>query len=94
LSGIPTPWKSPLLTQRSLDVAFQEGLNSLQPGHKHLINIGSVGQPRDGDIRAKYVIWDSVQDTLDIRCVPRRSGSGGQDHRGRPAELHAQRLLG
>jgi diadenosine tetraphosphatase ApaH/serine/threonine PP2A family protein phosphatase len=28
----------------------------LQPGHKYLINVGSVGQPRDGDPRAAFVI--------------------------------------
>jgi diadenosine tetraphosphatase ApaH/serine/threonine PP2A family protein phosphatase len=27
-------------------------------GGKALINIGSVGQPRDGDPRASYVTWD------------------------------------
>jgi diadenosine tetraphosphatase ApaH/serine/threonine PP2A family protein phosphatase len=25
---------------------------------KALINVGSVGQPRDGDTRASYVTWD------------------------------------
>ncbi|HLO36375.1 MAG TPA: hypothetical protein VK194_09845, partial [Candidatus Deferrimicrobium sp.] len=42
-----------------LDVAFQEGLNGLQPEHKHLINIGSVGQPRDGDPRAAWLELDT-----------------------------------
>lgn len=28
------------------------------PGQKVLINVGSVGQPRDGDNRASYVTWD------------------------------------
>ena len=30
---------------------------SLQPNHKYLINVGSVGQPRDGDPRAAFVIY-------------------------------------
>jgi diadenosine tetraphosphatase ApaH/serine/threonine PP2A family protein phosphatase len=78
-----------------MDVAFQEGLNNLQPDHKHLINIGSVGQPRDGDTRAKYVIWDSAQNTLDIRCVPydARAAAAKIIAAGLP-ELHARRLLG
>ena len=78
-----------------LDVSFQEGLNRLQPDHKHLINIGSVGQPRDGDVRAKYVIWDSAQETLDIRCVPydARAAAAKIIAAGLP-ELHARRLLG
>jgi diadenosine tetraphosphatase ApaH/serine/threonine PP2A family protein phosphatase len=25
---------------------------------KHIVNVGSVGQPRDGDNRACYVVWD------------------------------------
>lgn len=78
-----------------LDVAIQEGLNSLRPDHKHLINIGSIGQPRDGDLRAKYVIWDSAQDILDIRCVPYDAQAAAAKiiAAGLP-ELHARRLLG
>ena len=29
-----------------------------EPGHKYLINVGSVGQPRDGDPRASFAIYD------------------------------------
>lgn len=29
-----------------------------EKGQKYVINVGSVGQPRDRDIRACYVIWD------------------------------------
>ncbi len=29
-----------------------------EPGEKYIINCGSVGQPRDGDNRAKYIVWD------------------------------------
>jgi len=35
-----------------------------------IINIGSVGQPRDSNNNAKYVIWDSAQDTLEVRFIP------------------------
>jgi predicted phosphodiesterase len=77
-----------------VEVAFQEGLNRLQADCKHLINIGSVGQPRDGDTRAKYVIWDSAEDTLDIRCVPYDAQAAAAKiiAAGLP-ELHARRLL-
>jgi predicted phosphodiesterase len=37
---------------------------------KALINVGSVGQPRDGDNRAKYVLWDPVKRWVEVRCVP------------------------
>ena len=32
---------------------------TLPPGSKYLVNPGSVGQPRDGDPRAAYAIYDS-----------------------------------
>jgi predicted phosphodiesterase len=41
----------------------------LKPGHRHIVNVGAVGQPRDGDPRAKYVIWDSHKNILEIRRV-------------------------
>ncbi|MEJ2688345.1 MAG: metallophosphoesterase family protein [Deltaproteobacteria bacterium] len=35
-----------------------------------IINIGSVGQPRDGDYSAKYVLYDSEEHSVEIRYVP------------------------
>ncbi len=35
-----------------------------------MINIGSVGQPRDGNNNAKYAIWDEEEKTIEIRYVP------------------------
>lgn len=35
-----------------------------------IVNVGSVGQPRDGNNNAKYVLWDSVSGTVDVRFVP------------------------
>ncbi len=37
----------------------------LSPGRKYFINVGSVGQPRDGDPRASYVIYDPA--TKEVR---------------------------
>jgi diadenosine tetraphosphatase ApaH/serine/threonine PP2A family protein phosphatase len=76
------------------DVPFREGPNRLPADQKHLVNIGSVGQPRDGDPRAKYVIWDSTADTLDIRCVPydARAAAAKIIAAGLP-EQHARRLI-
>ena len=45
------------------------GRRILDPDHKHIVNIGSVGQPRDGDKRAKYAIWSANDHALEIRCV-------------------------
>jgi predicted phosphodiesterase len=46
------------------------GPTYLMPERRYIINIGSVGQPRDGNNNAKYVIWDSSSDTLDVRYIP------------------------
>jgi diadenosine tetraphosphatase ApaH/serine/threonine PP2A family protein phosphatase len=35
------------------------GTYFIERGEKALINIGSVGQPRDGDVRACYVVLDT-----------------------------------
>ncbi len=47
-----------------------QGELALDPEKKYLINVGSVGQPRDGDNQAKYVIWDSSAYCLTVRYVP------------------------
>lgn len=41
----------------------------LQDGLKYFINVGSVGQPRDGDIRASYGIYDSDRNSVTIKRV-------------------------
>ena len=45
------------------------GLTKLQADKKYIINIGSVGQPRDTSNDAKYVIWDSSADIIDVRFI-------------------------
>ena len=39
----------------------------LAPGTKYFINTGSVGQPRDGDSRSSYVIYDTETRTVSFR---------------------------
>jgi diadenosine tetraphosphatase ApaH/serine/threonine PP2A family protein phosphatase len=39
------------------------------PGVNYLVNVGSVGQPRDGDPRAAFGIYDSAESTLVMRRV-------------------------
>ena len=39
----------------------------LMPGKKYLINVGSVGQPRDGDWRSAYCIYDTVANRVILR---------------------------
>lgn len=38
-------------------------------GRKYYINVGSVGQPRDGDSRAAYAIYDLTQNVVELRRV-------------------------
>jgi predicted phosphodiesterase len=42
----------------------------LDPGKKYFVNVGSVGQPRDGDWRAAYVIFDEEKRTIRLRRLP------------------------
>lgn len=42
----------------------------LHPSDRYIINVGSVGQPRDGDNRAKYVVWDTTAQTVQVHRVP------------------------
>ena len=49
---------------------FPEGCIHLPSGRQYIVNAGSVGQPRDGDFRAKYVLWDDRTRCLEIRFVP------------------------
>lgn len=49
--------------------SLPEGCLQLQAERRYLVNAGSVGQPRDGTSKAKYVIWDSTEDTLEVRAI-------------------------
>jgi diadenosine tetraphosphatase ApaH/serine/threonine PP2A family protein phosphatase len=42
----------------------------LETGTAYLINPGSVGQPRDGDARAAYAIYNSQTREVALRRVP------------------------
>jgi len=46
-----------------------EGKLKLDPEKKYIINVGSVGQPRDEIPKAKYVIFDEDDYFLEIRFV-------------------------
>lgn len=49
---------------------FGRGVTRLNADTRYIVNVGSVGQPRDGDNRAKYVIRDVGENTLEVRFVP------------------------
>lgn len=71
---------------------ISRGVYSIEGG-KVIINAGSVGQPRDGDNSAKYVIWDKEKRVIEVRYVEydiEKTVKGIQD-RGFP-EFYAHRL--
>jgi predicted phosphodiesterase len=41
----------------------------LEAGSKYFVNVGSVGEPRDQDARAAYVIYDLGEGTIELRRV-------------------------
>jgi len=42
----------------------------LEPSRRYIVNVGSVGQPRDGDPRAAYVVADTEARTVTLFRVP------------------------
>jgi putative phosphoesterase len=48
------------------DDIFGEGQFELEDGFKYLVNTGSVGQPRDGDNRASYCLFDLTEGWADL----------------------------
>ena len=39
----------------------------VEPGRKYFVNVGAVGQPRDGNPRAAYVIYDMDEGSIELR---------------------------
>ncbi|MDZ8117666.1 metallophosphoesterase family protein [Pontiella agarivorans] len=52
----------------AIEKGFYETLH-VKPGFQYLINVGSVGQPRDRNPKAAYVIYDLDAQTITIRRV-------------------------
>lgn len=43
---------------------------TLKEGDRYLVNVGSVGDPRDGKTNAHYVIYDEEKKALNYRSIP------------------------
>jgi diadenosine tetraphosphatase ApaH/serine/threonine PP2A family protein phosphatase len=41
-----------------------------EPGKRYIVNVGSIGQPRDKDPRSCYAIYDADSRTVQLRRVP------------------------
>jgi diadenosine tetraphosphatase ApaH/serine/threonine PP2A family protein phosphatase len=39
----------------------------VEPGRKYFVNVGAVGQPRDGNPKAGYVVYDLDEGTIELR---------------------------
>lgn len=71
----------------------EAGRHALE-GDEALVNIGSVGQPRDGDRRAKYALFDPRAREVEIRAIAYDAETTARKirERGFP-EAYAERLL-
>jgi diadenosine tetraphosphatase ApaH/serine/threonine PP2A family protein phosphatase len=67
-SHVPAAW----LEAEDGGVDFRPGGGRVALGGRGpcLVNVGSVGQPRDGDPMAAYGLWDPEAGTVEIRRVP------------------------
>lgn len=59
--------------------AIEMGRIKLNPEKRYIINVGSVGQPRDGIPKAKYVIFDEKDWSLEARFVELRDSEENQE---------------
>jgi diadenosine tetraphosphatase ApaH/serine/threonine PP2A family protein phosphatase len=48
---------------------MKEEIVELDKGEKFIISAGSVGQPRDGDKRAKFLLWDGHRGSVRVCAV-------------------------
>lgn len=46
-----------------------KGRHALDPRTRHIVNAGAVGQPRDGNNKAKYLVWEPERHRVDVRFV-------------------------
>jgi diadenosine tetraphosphatase ApaH/serine/threonine PP2A family protein phosphatase len=42
----------------------------MEEGKRYIVNVGSVGDPRDNDPRASYLIYDTIHKNIDFRRIP------------------------
>jgi len=73
----------------------QGGVFDLSNADKVLVNVGSVGQPRDWDIRASYAIYDEKEKTVQIKRVKYNiQDTMNKIYKAGLPEVNASRLMG
>ena len=55
---------------RDVEILASNGPVETEEGRRYLVNVGSVGQPRDGDPRACFLIWEEDGNSLELVRVP------------------------
>lgn len=71
------------------------GAFELNNAEKSLINVGSVGQPRDWDIRASYAIYDDEKNAVQIKRVKYNIHDAvNKIYKAGLPEINALRLMG
>ena len=50
----------------------------IEKGKQYFVNVGTVGQPRDNNPKAAYVVYDLDQHTIELRRVDYDIGTAGQ----------------
>ncbi len=72
----------------------KERVLELEPDMLYLVNPGSVGQPRDGDPRAAYALYDSDERMVYLRRIPYDiAGTAADIRRGGLPDVLAERLF-
>jgi diadenosine tetraphosphatase ApaH/serine/threonine PP2A family protein phosphatase len=66
-SHVPAMWS---LGSSGPDYARGDVSIALDAGRRYIVNVGSVGQPRDRDVRAAYAVWDVAARRIAVRRVP------------------------
>lgn len=63
---------SPVVFSKSGDDVTYTKLSKVKidENTSYIVNVGSVGQPRDGDPRACYVVYDEDNNTVEIKRTP------------------------
>jgi len=76
-----------------IEKPLKKGVTKIDADKRYILNIGSVGQPRDGNNNAKYVIWDTDKNRLELKYIPYDAESVAERiiAKGLP-EVHARRL--
>ena len=76
-----------------IEKPLKKGVTKIDADKRYILNIGSIGQPRDGNNNAKYVIWDTDKNRLELKYISYDAESVAERiiAKGLP-EAHARRL--